>query len=223
MLEEMDKEELSKKFFGSKQNIATVAIIAVENSKGENFETTFTMHKIAFCKLTSSDSHSTYLLANIHPSLCEYWFGPENLNLKNYVFGAMDTSNPPSVVFRYMVREEGQDTFRRSSISKDIEVYLNQNESENFDRAIDRISLGLESRYGWNPEYRSIIEKIALRENVTLSYLYRHAAANLLTREQEERRRESLERLAADCIAQESRHTRSRNSWLIRSRSTPLS
>ena len=203
MLEEVDKEELSKKFFGSKQNIATVAIITVENSKGEDFETTFTMHKIAFCKLASSDFHSTYLLANAHPSLCEYWFGPENLNLKSYIFGAMDTSDPPSVVFRYMVREEGQDTFRKSSISKDIEVYLAQNESENFDRAIDRISLRLESRYGWNPEYRNIIEKITLRENVTLGYLYRYAAANLLTREQEERRRESLERLVAECKAQE--------------------
>ena len=205
MLEEIDKEEISKKFFGSKQNIATVAIIAVENSKGEDFETTFTMHKIAFCKLTSSDSHSSYLLANIHPSLCEYWFGPENLNLKNYVFGAMDTSNPPSVVFRYMVREEGQNTFRKSSISKDVEVYLAQNESENFDRVIDQISLELESRYGWNPEYRSIIEKITMRENVTLSYLYRYAAANLLTEEQEERRKESLKRLAADCIIYKSR------------------
>ena len=203
MLEEKDKEELSKKFFGSKQNIATVAIIAVENNKGKDFETTFTIHKIAFCKLVSDDFHSTYLLANAHPSLCEYWFGPENLNLKSYIFGAMDTSDPPSVVFRYMVREEGQDTFRRSSISKDIEVYLAQNESENFDRAIDQISLRLESRYGWNPEYRNIIEKIALRENVTLGYLYRYAAANLLTREQEERRRESLERLVAECKAQE--------------------
>ena len=199
MLEEIDKEEISKKFFGSKQNIATVAIIAVDNSKGEDFEPTFTIHKVAFCKLVSGDFHSTYLLANVHPSLCEYWFGPENLSLKSYVFGAMDTSNPPSVVFRYMVREEGQDTFQKSSISKDIEVYLDQNESENFDRAIDQISRRLESRYGWNPDYRSIIEKITLRENVTLSYLYRHAAANLLTREQEERRRELLERLVAEC------------------------
>lgn len=207
MLEEIDKEEISKKFFGSKQNIATVAIIAVENSKGEDFETTFTIHRVAFCKLDSGDFHSTYLLANVHPNLCEYWFGPENLNLKSYVFGAMDTSNPPSVVFRYMVREEGQNTFRKSSVSKDVEVYLAQNESENFDRAIDQISRRLDSRYGWNPDYRSIIENITLRENVTLSYLYRHAAANLLTREQEERRRESLERLIAECKAQESSHT----------------
>ena len=196
MLEEIDKEELSRKFFGSKQNIATIAVITVDTNKGKNFETTFAVHRVPFCKLSDNMLYSTYLLANVHPSLCEYWFGPENLNLKSYVFGAVDTSNPPSVVFRYMVREEDQDTFRKSSISKDIEVYLAQNESENFDRAIDQISRRLESRYGWNPEYRSIIEKIALRENVTLSYLYRYAAANLLTREQEERRRESLERLS---------------------------
>ena len=196
MLEEIDKEELSRKFFGSKQNIATIAVITVDTNKGKNFETTFAVHRVPFCKLSDNMLCSTYLLANVHPSLCEYWFGPENLNLKSYVFGAMDTSNPPSVVFRYMVREEGQNTFRKSSVSKDVEVYLAQNESENFDRAIDQISRRLESRYGWNPEYRSIIEKIALRENVTLSYLYRYAAANLLTREQEERRRESLERLS---------------------------
>ena len=203
MLEETDKEEISKKFFGSKQNIATIAVITVDTDKGKNFEATFAIHRVPFCKLSDSKPYSTYLLANAHPSLCEYWFGPENLNLKSYIFGAMDTSDSPSVVFRYMVREEGQDTFRKSSISKDIEVYLAQNESENFDRAIDQISLRLESRYGWNPEYRNIIEKIALRENVTLGYLYRYAAANLLTREQEERRRESLERLVAECKAQE--------------------
>ena len=199
MLEEIDKEEISKKFFGSKQNIATVAIIAVENSKGEDFETTFTIHRVAFCKLDSGDFHSTYLLANVHPSLCEYWFGPENLNLKSYVFGAMDTSNPPSVVFRYMVREEGQNEFRISSTSKDIGKYLLQNGSATFNRALERISLELESRYGWNPEYRSIIEQLTLRENVTLGYLYRHATADLLTAEQEEKRKETLERLIADC------------------------
>lgn len=205
MLEETNKEEISKKFFGSKQNIATIAVITVDTNKGKNFETTFAVHRVPFCKLSYSMLYSTYLLANVHPSLCEYWFGPENLNLKSYVFGAMDTSDPPSVVFRYMVREEGQDTFRKSSISKDIEVYLAQNESENFDRVINQISLELESRYGWNPEYRSIIEKITMRENVTLSYLYRYAAANLLTEEQEERRKESLKRLAADCIIYKSR------------------
>ena len=199
MLEEIDKEEISKKFFGSKQNIATVAIIAVENSKGEDFETTFTIHRVAFCKLDSGDFHSTYLLANVHPSLCEYWFGPENLNLKSYVFGAMDTSNPPSVVFRYMVREEGQNEFRISSTSKDIGKYLLQNGSTAFNRALERISLELESRYGWNPEYRSIIEQLTLREGVTLSYLYRHATADLLTAEQEAKRKETLERLVADC------------------------
>ena len=207
MLEEIDKEELSRKFFGSKQNIATIAVITVDTNKGKNIETTFAVHRVPFRKLSDNMLYSTYLLANVHPSLCEYWFGPENLNLKSYVFGAMDTSNPPSVVFRYMVREEDQDTFRKSSISKDIEVYLAQNESENFDRAIDQISRRLDSRYGWNPDYRSIIEKITLRENVTLSYLYRYAAANLLTREQEERRRESLERLVAECRVQESSHT----------------
>ena len=203
MLEEIDKEELPRKFFGSKQNIATIAVITVDTNKGKNFETTFAVHRVPFCKLSDSMLYSTYLLANVHPSLCEYWFGPENLNLKSYVFGAMDTSNPPSVVFRYMVREEGQNTFRKSSVSKDVEVYLAQNESENFDQAIDQISRRLDLRYGWNPDYRSIIEKITLRENVTLSYLYRYAAANLLTREQEERRRESLERLVAECKAQE--------------------
>ena len=200
MLEEIDKEEISKKFFGSKQNIATIAVITVDTNKGKNFEATFAVHRVPFCKLSYSMLYSTYLLANVHPSLCEYWFGPKNLDLRNYIFGAMDTSNPPSVVFRYMVREEGQNTFRKSSVSKDVEVYLAQNESENFDQAIDQISRRLDSRYGWNPDYRSIIENITLRENVTLSYLYRYAAANLLTEEQEERRKESLKRLAADCI-----------------------
>ena len=223
MLEEMDKEELSKKFFGSKQNIATIAVITVDTNKGKNFETTFAVHRVPFCKLSDSMLYSTYLLANVHPSLCEYWFGPENLDLRNYIFGAMDTAGSSDIVFHYMIREGDQDSFRIASVSKDVGKYLLRNDPDTFDRAIDRISLGLESRYGWNPEYRSIIEKIALRENVTLSYLYRYAAANLLTREQEERRRELLERLAADCVAQESRHTRSRNSWLIRSRSTPLS
>ena len=98
-----------------------------------------------------------------------------------------------------MVREEGQTEFQISSTSKDIEKYLLQNGSAAFNRALERISLELESRYGWNPEYRSIIENLTLREDVTLSYLYRHAAANLLTAEQEAKRKETLERLVADC------------------------
>ena len=40
MLEETNKEEISKKFFGSKQNIATIAVITVDTDKGKNFETT---------------------------------------------------------------------------------------------------------------------------------------------------------------------------------------
>ena len=207
MLEETNKEEISKKFFGSKQNIATIAVITVDTNKGKNFETTFAVHRVPFCKLSDSMLYSTYLLANVHPSLCEYWFGPENLDLRNYIFGAMDTAGSSDIVFHYMIREGDQDSFRIASVSKDVGKYLLRNDPDTFDRAIDRISLGLESRYGWNPEYRSIIEKIALRENVTLSYLYRYAAANLLTREQEERRRESLERLVAECRVQESSHT----------------
>ena len=121
----------------------------------------------------------------------------------------MDTAGSSDIVFRYMLREGDQDSFRISSVSKDVGKYLLRNDPENFDRVIDQISLGLELRYGWNPKYRSIIEKITLRENVTLSYLYRQAAANLLTEEQEERRRESLERLIADCKAQTSRYTKS--------------
>lgn len=205
MIEETSKEELSKKLFGSKQNIATIAVITVDTDKGKNFETTFAIHRVPFCKLSDSKLYSTYLLANVHPSLCEYWFGPENLDLRNYIFGAMDSAGSSDIVFRYMLREEDQDNFRTASVSKDVGRYLLRNDPEKFDRVIDQISLELELRYGWNPEYRSIIEKITLRENVTLSYLYRHAAANLLTREQEERRRESLERLIADYEAQTSR------------------
>lgn len=205
MIEETSKEELSKKLFGSKQNIATIAVITVDTDKGKNFETTFAIHRVPFCKLSDSKLYSTYLLANVHPSLCEYWFGPENLDLRNYIFGAMDSAGSSDIVFRYMLREEDQDNFRTASVSKDVGRYLLRNDPEKFDRVIDQISLELELRYGWNPEYRSIIEKITLRENVTLSYLYRHAAANLLTREQEERRRESLERLIADYEAQASR------------------
>ena len=204
MLEETSKEELSKKFFGSKQNIATIAVITVDTDKGKNFETTFAIHRVPFCKLSDSKLYSTYLLANVHPSLCEYWFGPENLDLRNYIFGAMDSAGSSDIVFRYMIRGEHQDSFRIASVSKDVGRYLLRNDPEKFDRVIDQVSLELELRYGWNPEYRSIIEKITLRENVTLSYLYRHAAANLLTREQEERRRESLERLIADYKAQTS-------------------
>lgn len=199
MLEETSKEELSKKFFGSKQNIATIAVITVDTDKGKNFETTFAIHRVPFCKLSDSKLYSTYILANVHPSLCEYWFGPENLDLRNYIFGAMDGAGSSDIVFRYMIREGDQDSFQISSVSKDVGKYLLRNDSNTFNRAIDRISLELELRYGWNPEYRSIIEKVTLRENVTLGYLYRHAAANLLTREQEEKRRETLERLVADC------------------------
>ena len=199
MLEETSKEELSKKFFGSKQNIATIAVITVDTDKGKNFETTFAIHRVPFCKLSDSKLYSTYLLANVHPSLCEYWFGPENLDLRSYIFGAMDSAGSSDIVFRYMIRERDQDSFQISSVSKDVGKYLLRNDSNTFNRAIDRISLELELRYGWNPEYRSIIEKVTLRENVTLSYLYRYAAANLLTREQEAKRRETLERLVADC------------------------
>ena len=199
MVEETDKEEISKKFFGSKQKIATIAVITVDTDKGKNFETTFAIHRVPFCKLSDSKLYSTYLLANVHPSLCEYWFGPENLDLRNYIFGAMDSAGSPDIVFRYMIREGDQDSFQISSVSKDVGKYLLRNDPDTFNRAIDQISLELELRYGWNPEYRNIIEKVTLRENVTLGYLYRHAAANLLTREQEERRRETLERLIADC------------------------
>ena len=205
MLEEMDKEEISKKFFGSKQNIATIAVITVDTNKGKNFETTFAVHRVPFCKLSYSMLYSTYLLANVHPRLCEYWFGPKNLDLRNYIFGAMDTAGSSDIVFHYMIREGNQDSFRIASVSKDVGKYLLRNDPDTFDRVINQISLELESRYGWNPEYRSIIEKITMRENVTLSYLYRYAAANLLTEEQEERRKESLKRLAADCIIYKSR------------------
>ena len=205
MLEETNKEEISKKFFGSKQNIATIAVITVDTNKGKNFETTFAVHRVPFCKLSDSMLYSTYLLANVHPSLCEYWFGPENLDLRNYIFGAMDTAGSSDIVFHYMIREGDQDSFRIASVSKDVGKYLLRNDPDTFDRVINQISLELESRYGWNPEYRSIIEKITMRENVTLSYLYRYAAANLLTEEQEERRKESLKRLAADCIIYKSR------------------
>ena len=199
MLEEMDKEELSKKFFGSKQNIATVVVVTIRSNKVVDFENILAIHRITFCRLSSDYLYTTYLLANVHPSLCEFWFGSEKFDSRDYIFGAVDTSNPPSVVFHYMVREEGQNEFRISSTSKDIGKYLLQNGSATFNRALERISLELESRYGWNPEYRSIIEQLTLRENVTLGYLYRHATADLLTAEQEAKRKETLERLVADC------------------------
>ena len=50
MLEEIDKEEISKKFFGSKQNIATIAVITVDTNKGKNFETTFAEIGRASCR-----------------------------------------------------------------------------------------------------------------------------------------------------------------------------
>ena len=199
MLEEVDEKEISKKFFGRKQNIATVVVVTIRSNKVVDFENILAIHRITFCRLSSDYLYTTYLLANVHPSLCEFWFGPEKLDSRSYIFGAMDTSNPPSIVFHYMVREEGQNEFRISSTSKDIGKYLLQNGSATFNRALERISLELESRYGWNPEYRSIIEQLTLREGVTLSYLYRHATADLLTEEQEAKRKETLERLVADC------------------------
>ena len=199
MSEEVDEKEISKKFFGRKQNIATVVVVTIRSNKVVDFENILAIHRITFCRLSSGHLYTTYLLANVHPSLCEFWFGPEKFDSRNYIFGAMDTSNPPSIVFHYMVREEGQNEFRISSTSKDIGKYLLQNGSATFNRALERISLELESRYGWNPEYRSIIEQLTLREGVTLSYLYRHATADLLTEEQEAKRRETLERLVANC------------------------
>ena len=199
MSEEVDEKEISKKFFGRKQNIATVVVVTIRSNKVVDFENILAIHRITFCRLSSGHLYTTYLLANVHPSLCEFWFGPEKFDSRNYIFGAMDTSNPPSIVFHYMVREEGQNEFRISSTSKDIGKYLLQNGSTTFNRALERISLELESRYGWNPEYRSIIEQLTLREGVTLSYLYRHATADLLTEEQEAKRRETLERLVANC------------------------
>ena len=199
MLEEVDEKEISKKFFGRKQNIATVVVVTINSSRVVDFENILAIHRITFCRLSSDYLYTTYLLANVHSSLCEFWFGPEKFDSRDYIFGAMDTSNPPSIVFHYMVREEGQNEFRISSTSKDIEKYLLQNGSAAFNRALERISLELESRYGWNPEYRSIIEQLTLREGVTLNYLYRHATADLLTEEQEAKRKETLERLVADC------------------------
>ena len=199
MSEEVDEKEISKKFFGRKQNIATVVVVTIRSNKVVDFENILAIHRITFCRLSNDYLYTTYLLANVHPSLCEFWFGPEKFNSRNYIFGAVDTTGSPDVVFQYMVREEGQNEFRISSTSKDIGKYLLQNGSATFNRALERISLELESRYGWNPEYRSIIEQLTLREDVTLSYLYRHATADLLTAEQEAKRKETLERLVADC------------------------
>lgn len=199
MLEEVDEKEISKKFFGRKRNIATVVVVTINNSKRVDFENILAIHRITFCRLSSGYLYTTYLLANVHPSLCEFWFGPEKFDSRSYIFGAVSTADSPNVVFQYMVREEGQTEFRISSTSKDIEKYLLQNGSAAFNRALERISLELESRYGWNPEYRSIIEKVTLRENVTLSYLYRHTTADLLTAEQEAKRKETLERLVTNC------------------------
>lgn len=199
MLEEVDEKEISKKFFGRKQNIATVVVVTIRSNRVVDFENILAIHRITFCRLSSGYLYTTYLLANVHPSLCKFWFGPEKFDSRSYIFGAVSTTDSPDVVFQCMVREEGQTEFRISSTSKDIEKYLLQNGSATFNRALERISLELESRYGWNPEYRNIIENVTLREDVTLSYLYRHAAANLLTAEQEAKRKETLERLVADC------------------------
>lgn len=199
MLEEVDEKEISKKFFGRRQNIATVVVVTINNSKRVDFENVLAIHRITFCRLSSDYLYTTYLLANVHPSLCEFWFGPEKFDSRSYIFGAVSTTDSPDVVFQCMVREEGQTEFRISSTSKDIGKYLLQNGSAAFNRALERISLELESRYGWNPEYRSIIENLTLREGVTLSYLYRHATADLLTAEQEAKRKETLERLVAGC------------------------
>ena len=199
MLEEIDEKEISKKFFGRKQNLATVVVVTIRSNRVVDFENILAIHRITFCRLSSGYLYTTYLLANVHPSLCKFWFGPEKFDSRSYIFGAVSTTDSPDVVFQYMVREEGQTEFRISSTSKDIGKYLLQNGSAAFNRALERISLELESRYGWNPEYRSIIENLTLREGVTLSYLYRHATADLLTAEQEAKRKETLERLVADC------------------------
>ena len=53
----------------------------------------------------------------------------------------------------------------------------------------------LERDFGWNKSYTLTLENLALKENPTLGYLYRHANVNLLTEEQEKRRVENLERL----------------------------
>ena len=60
---------------------------------------------------------------------------------------------------------------------------------------VTKISDDLEKDYGWNESYKLTLENLALKENPTLGYLYRHANVNLLTEEQEKRRVENLKRL----------------------------
>ena len=65
-----------------------------------------------------------------------------------------------------------------------------------FENVISNISNDLEKDYGWNDEYKKILEYIALTENITLGHLYRYSCSNLLTERQEKIRVEKLEKLS---------------------------
>lgn len=216
---EETQESTNETFFGTRNNIFTVCIASTDNPMGvkatkeenqkrrKKLEELLKKNKLRYYKVKGKygNEETSYVIANINIVMCEFLFGPKNFNQESFIFGRVKEYG--SIVFSYM-EQTGKGDFIEKDASKEIK---GQKEAEDyftsyleykfqipfsiFESMVTRISNDLERDYGWDENYKLTLEKVALKENPTLGYLYRYANANLLTEEQEKRRLQNLERL----------------------------
>lgn len=214
-----EKTKFRRTLFGTRNNIFTVCIASADNPMGvkytekenqkrrKDLEELLSKHRLKYYKVKGKygNEETSYVIANINIALCEFLFGPEKFNQESFIFGIVKEYG--SIVFSYM-EQTNEGNFIEKDASKEIK---GQKEAEDyftsylgykfqipfsiFESTVNRISNDLERDFGWNKSYTLTLENLALKENPTLGYLYRHANVNLLTEEQEKRRVENLERI----------------------------
>lgn len=214
-----EKTKFRRTLFGTRNNIFTVCIASADNPMGikateeenqkrrKKLEELLKKNRLKYYKVKGKygNDETSYVIANINLAMCEFLFGPDNFNQESFIFGKVKEYG--SIVFSYM-EQTGKGDFTEKDASKEIK---GQKEAEDyftsylgykfqipfsiFESMVTKISDDLEKDYGWNESYKLTLENLALKENPTLGYLYRHANVNLLTEEQEKRRVENLKRL----------------------------
>lgn len=213
------KTKFRRTLFGTRDNIFTLCIASADNPMGtqyseeenakrrEKLEKDLKDYKLKYYRVKGKygNDENSYVIANINLTLCYWLFGPSKYNQESFIFGEVQEYG--SIVFSYF-QQTGKGDFTRLDASKEIKSqkdaddlftsylgYKFQIPFSIFAKSVDTISEALEKDYGWNSGYKLILENLALKENPTLSSLYRNANANLLTEEQEKRRLTNLQEL----------------------------
>lgn len=179
-------------------------------SRRESFEEELENYKLHYFKVKGKfdDEENSYLIANVPLNFCFYLF--KKYGQLSFIYGTFskDDKGRDTLVYKYYEMPVGNnsDVYKLRDVEtkvlnlKDADNYYTAFEDYKFtipfsifENAIVDIGDRLLEKYGWNENLSDILKESAFGE-MTLNTLWRFNRSNLLTREQEERRQNNINR-----------------------------